>query len=115
MDDHSGARKMTHSEYAEGRNDGMAVGLLYGFAIGVAVAIGATLFIESARAQPAPNDEFVLRLNVDDIRKIDAGLGELPKRIADPIVAKLQAQISAQIKEREDKAAAEEKARAKPN
>ena len=58
--------------------------------------------VDTIRAQAQPERNYTLTVSPQELRHLDAAVNELPKKIADPLIVKLQAQIAAQ-----DKAAAE--------
>jgi len=66
---------------------------------------------------PAPASApvtFYLEVNQQDLQVISAGINELPKKIADPLILKLNAQLNPQVQAKIDAAkSAEEKPAAK--
>lgn len=58
-------------------------------------------------ASPAPPKMFYLEVDPNDLALISQAINELPKRVADPLVLKLNAQLQAQAKITENKEAAE--------
>jgi len=49
-----------------------------------------------AAVPPASPAKFYLEVDQADLQAISAGINELPKRVADPLVLKLNAQLQAQ-------------------
>ena len=43
-------------------------------------------------------EEYVLKLNMDELSAIGAGLNQVPYGIAKPIIEKIEAQVNAQLK-----------------
>lgn len=74
-----------------------------------AFAVVALLAIAPASAQQI----YHLEVDANDIAYVGAALNELPKKIADPLIAKLQGQINAQ-NEAAKKAAETAKPKAEP-
>ncbi len=63
------------------------------------IALASLYSASAALAQatpPAPLTEYTLHVNSADITAIGMAINELPKRVADPLIAKLQSQIDAQ-------------------
>lgn len=50
----------------------------------------------AAELKSAPPKQWTLTVDAADLENIGAVLPDLPKKIADPLIAKLQAQINAQ-------------------
>jgi hypothetical protein len=69
-----------------------------------------TVSATRVRAQEPPQT-FTLSVDQTDIGHIGQALNELPKRVADPLISKLNAQIQAQVAER-NRAAEEAKKKA---
>lgn len=58
---------------------------------------------EPQASQPAPSappqpNEFIVKLDGNDLAAIGNALNELPKKIADPLIMKINAQLQAQTK-----------------
>lgn len=70
----------------------------------IALALEGIVFISGARGQPAPPPPpppvYKLELDQTELGHLSAALQELPKKIADPLIAKLHGQIAAQMQER---------------
>lgn len=62
------------------------------------VLIALLILASPAFAQPAPEPTFTLTLTAKDIEILGSALGELPAKIANPLINKLQAQINEQTK-----------------
>ncbi len=62
---------------------------------------------------PAPVQRYYLELDQNDLQAVSNALAELPKRIADPLILKLNAQLQAQAQIIANKAKADE-AKPKP-
>jgi hypothetical protein len=61
---------------------------------------------QEAAAQPAPpRTEFYLKFDAADLQNLNAGIMELPKRVADPFLAKLNGQLQQQTQQGNEAAA----------
>ena len=76
-------------------------------ALGLSIALTAMLVPTRARGQtPAEGpSRYTLEVDAADVAAIGQAINELPKRVADPLIAKLQAQIQAQAMNHRDAAA----------
>lgn len=64
-------------------------------------------------AAPAASQKFYLEVDASDLAAISQALNELPKRVADPLILKLNAQLGAQAPIAEAKGGAEKVRKAK--
>jgi hypothetical protein len=61
-----------------------------------------------AEAPKAPRTEFYLKFSADELQTLNSALMELPKRAADPFLAKLNAQLQQQTQQDANEAAAKQ-------
>lgn len=68
------------------------------FAFGIAALIATAAAAQTQpTAPPAPPPaEYTLKVDQNDLSALAAAINELPKKIADPLLAKLNAQLQAQ-------------------
>lgn len=72
----------------------------------IILVVASISFLDAAQAQePKPPETVTLTLNQQDVGIIGAALGAMPFRDANPLLQKLDAQISAQTKATADKSA----------
>lgn len=61
------------------------------------LAVLASVSAASAQSPPPLVSEFTFVVTIDDTNQIERAIMELPKRVADPLLAKLAVQAQAQI------------------
>lgn len=71
----------------------------------LASVVALAVFVSPVRAE----DEYTVKLTANEWAVIAAALGEVPFRIADPVVTKLRVQLKSQDKQSSDKVEPENK------